>query len=162
VAGLNECERWTVRVLSLLDVIEHWPAWIGDDPLPLPRSGMDDQDRERVARAVCKTVGMTMERWDKLKRKPDAQVPHLKETVRRLENRVAKLLPRVTRPQSRRPRYDRDHLWLKWASEEGLKPAAIRDRWNREHRQHGGERIGSGRSGIDVVKKGLAKARVES
>jgi hypothetical protein len=64
--------------------------------------------------------------------------------------------------RSRRPCYARDHLWLRWAEEEGMKPAKIRDRWNEEHRKHGGAKIGPGRPGLDVVKQGLKKARAES
>jgi hypothetical protein len=61
----------------------------------------------------------------------------------------------------RRPCYQRDHVWLRWSEEQQMKPAAIRDRWNREYRRHAGATIGEGRSGLDVVKKGLKKARAE-
>jgi hypothetical protein len=59
---------------------------------------------------------------------------------------------------SRRPCYGRDHTWLRWAEEENMKPAGIRDRWNKEHST---ETVGQGASGYDVVKKGLAKARAD-
>jgi hypothetical protein len=62
--------------------------------------------------------------------------------------------------QAPRPCQDRDHLWLRWR-EEGMKPAAIRDRWNAEHARYGGEKISTGRSGFEVVKRGLKKARKE-
>jgi hypothetical protein len=39
-----------------------------------------------------------------------------------------------------RPCYARDHLWLRWHLEEGLGPAKIRDKWNREYREYGGRR----------------------
>jgi hypothetical protein len=58
---------------------------------------------------------------------------------------------------SLRPCYDRDHLWLRW-SEEGMRPAAIRNRWNKEYAQYGGEKIGTGRPGYGVVKQGLMRA----
>jgi hypothetical protein len=61
----------------------------------------------------------------------------------------------------RRPCYERDHLWLQWHEEEGLGPAAIRDRWNQEFAQHGGAKIGVKRAGFDVVAEGLKKARKE-
>jgi hypothetical protein len=59
-----------------------------------------------------------------------------------------------------RPCYDRDHLWLRWR-EEGMKPAAIRNRWNQEYAQYGGDKIGTGRPGYEVVKQALARARKE-
>jgi hypothetical protein len=61
----------------------------------------------------------------------------------------------------RRPCYDRDHLWLQWSEHDNLKPAAIRNRWNEEYQKHGGQPIGKGRSGREVVKEGLRKARAE-
>jgi hypothetical protein len=61
----------------------------------------------------------------------------------------------------RRPCYDRDHLWLRWHEEEGMNPAAIRDRWNREYQQHGGERIAAKKRGLFVVIEGLKKAKEE-
>jgi hypothetical protein len=61
---------------------------------------------------------------------------------------------------ARRPCYERDHLWLQW-EDEGLSPAKNRDRWNREYQQHGGATIGERRSGRDVVKEALKKARQE-
>jgi hypothetical protein len=33
-------------------------------------------------------------------------------------------------PPNDRPAYRRDHTWLFWHTTEGIKPAAIRDRWN--------------------------------
>jgi hypothetical protein len=62
--------------------------------------------------------------------------------------------------QAPRPCYDRDHLWLRWR-EEGMKPAAIRNRWNKEYAHYGGEKIGTGRPGYEVVKQALARARKE-
>jgi hypothetical protein len=59
--------------------------------------------------------------------------------------------------KKRRPRYDRDHLWLAW-QEAGMKTAAIRDKWNREYPE---QKIGGGKSGYEVVKKGLRLARAE-
>jgi hypothetical protein len=56
--------------------------------------------------------------------------------------------------------YERDHLWLDWANQ-GMTPAQIRDRWNREYRQYGGRPIGEKRRGYDVVKKALKKAQEE-
>jgi hypothetical protein len=56
----------------------------------------------------------------------------------------------------RRPCYDRDHTWRRWADDEGLKPAGIRDRWNRENPE---AMISKGQAGCDVVKKRLAAAR---
>ena len=62
--------------------------------------------------------------------------------------------------QSRRPCYERDHLFLKWNEAEDSptfhSPAKIRDKWNREHPN---DQIGDGRSGSDVVRKGLQAAR---
>jgi hypothetical protein len=60
--------------------------------------------------------------------------------------------------RSRRPCYDRDHTWLRWLEEEGMRPAAIRDRWNRDFPH---KKIGSGNSGRKTVKKGLDRARAE-
>jgi hypothetical protein len=57
----------------------------------------------------------------------------------------------------KRPCYSRDHTWLAW-SEQGMRPATIRDRWNRDHPA---EKIGSGASGYQVVKTALRKARSE-
>jgi hypothetical protein len=59
-------------------------------------------------------------------------------------------------PPRRRPNYARDHTWLCWCDKEGLTPAKIRDRWNREHPE---ATIGKGESGRDLVKKGLLAAR---
>jgi hypothetical protein len=58
----------------------------------------------------------------------------------------------------KRPCYDRDHQFLQW-HEQGLGNAAIRDRWNERHPT--AESIGQGRSGSDVVKQGLKKAKAE-
>lgn len=71
-------------------------------------------------------------------------------------------------PGSRRPAYERDHLWLRWRDVEGLRPAAIRDRWNRmsgEERKsicpRCADQIGSDETGREVVKKALKQARRE-
>jgi len=72
------------------------------------------------------------------------------QVLAELESRDGKLSNDV-----RRPCYDRDHTWLRW-SNEGMTPAKIRDRWNREHPE---ATIGAGESGRDVVKKGLDAAR---
>ena len=53
-----------------------------------------------------------------------------------------------------RPCFERDRQFLKW-SREGLTPAKIRDRWNREHPD---EHIGDGAPGREIVKKGIAAA----
>src|SRR5262249_841 len=39
---------------------------------------------------------------------------------------------------NRRPCNQGDHLWLEWHEKQGLGPAKIRDRWNREYRELGG------------------------
>jgi hypothetical protein len=57
-----------------------------------------------------------------------------------------------------RPCYDRDHTWLRWAEEEGMTPARIRDRWNKEHPT---EKVSNGDAGRDTVKKGLSRAASE-
>lgn len=71
---------------------------------------------------------------------------------------------------NRRPAYERDHLWLDWNINEGLKPAPIRDRWDGmsdESRKaacrQAWEKIGDGgkEAGRDVVKKALKKAEEE-
>ena len=56
-----------------------------------------------------------------------------------------------------RPCYDRDHQWLEWC-QEGLTPAKIRDRWNKENPD---QSIAKGEHGRDVVKKGLKAAENE-
>jgi hypothetical protein len=63
-------------------------------------------------------------------------------------------------PAGRRACYRRDHLWLKWQDEE-MRPAKIRDRWNREYQQHGGKPIGKGKNGLWTVYQGLKKAHLE-
>jgi hypothetical protein len=61
----------------------------------------------------------------------------------------------------RRPCFERDHLWLQW-HDAGLKPAAIRDRWNAEYQQHGGPPLNKCKeSARQVIKEGLKKARKE-
>ena len=60
--------------------------------------------------------------------------------------------------RTKRRCYHRDHIWLRWAEDEGMTPAPIRDRWNREHPT---DKIGPKDSGREVVKKGLDKARAE-
>jgi hypothetical protein len=60
----------------------------------------------------------------------------------------------------KRPCYDRDHLWLTWA-DDGLRPAGIRDRWNKEYQLHGGKPVRGKQVGAQVVKTGLKKARAE-
>ena len=54
--------------------------------------------------------------------------------------------------------YDRDHTWLRWRVQNGMTPAEIRDCWNKEHPD---KRIGSGKSGIDLVKKGIKRAKAD-
>ena len=68
----------------------------------------------------------------------------------------------------KRPAFDRDHLWLKWNEEEGLKPAAIRDRWNgmTDAERKGitvttWQKIGAGNSGRAVVYDALKRAKRE-
>lgn len=68
----------------------------------------------------------------------------------------------------RKPCALRDHTWLKWRIEEGLKQADIRDRWNAMadaermaiSPQHS-KRIERGQHGCDTVKKGLLRAEKE-
>jgi hypothetical protein len=57
-----------------------------------------------------------------------------------------------------RPCYDRDHTWLRWKEEEGMRPAGIRDLWNRDHPE---DPVASGESGRLVVKEGIRKAEAE-
>jgi hypothetical protein len=66
-------------------------------------------------------------------------------------------LPKALPPGKNRPCYERDHLWLRWADKEGLTAAQIRDRWNGGHP----EQPLNGRSGWNVVREGLRKARAE-
>lgn len=67
---------------------------------------------------------------------------------------------------SRRPAYGRDHLFLAWSAE-GMKPAAIRDRWNampdaerKEVCPKCWQRL-SEKSGRDTIKESLKKASSE-
>lgn len=67
----------------------------------------------------------------------------------------------VTRPAPRRPRFSRDHQLLQWYEDEGPEhhsPAAVRDRWNREHPE---QPVGDGTPGCHVVEKAIQKARKE-
>jgi hypothetical protein len=67
---------------------------------------------------------------------PVAGLPDRWSYKRHLENVrdfLLGALPRNGRPGERRPCYERDHTFLRWEEEEGLKQAAIRDRWTREH-----------------------------
>jgi hypothetical protein len=61
---------------------------------------------------------------------------------------------------AKRSCYERDHTFLKWRTE-GLTPAKIRDRWNREHADRPEDQIGQGEQGSDIVKKGIKTARRE-
>lgn len=70
-----------------------------------------------------------------------------------------------------RPAYERDHLWLRWKTEDRMTPAPILDRWNSmsDHERikvspRKWQRVESdgGRKGaVDVVKSGLKNARSE-
>lgn len=89
----------------------------------------------------------------------DGTTARLWRTLYRRWPLIGKLYAECYRSPSadRRPCYARDHTWLKW-SNEGMKPAAIRNRWNLEHPR---EKIGLGESGRDLVKKGINTARRE-
>jgi hypothetical protein len=63
--------------------------------------------------------------------------------------------PRQVPAGVKRPCAERDHTFLAW-SEDGMKPAAIRDRWNKEHPK---EHVGDGGPGRDIVKKGIRAAQ---
>jgi hypothetical protein len=70
----------------------------------------------------------------------------------------------------KRPAYERDHLWLGW-NEEGMTPAAIRDRWNTmsdEERRavsprkwHRIESAGGLEGQRDLIEKALRKAKAD-
>jgi hypothetical protein len=75
-------------------------------------------------------------------------------------NKPAVLIGRIKRDlaelprapgDSHRPCYERDHTFLRWAEEEDMTPAPIRNRWN--------EKNPKDKVTIEVVKKGLRAAR---
>jgi hypothetical protein len=139
----------------------------GEDHLPLPRMtackaddpyrayfDVDDPyltpaDYKRLVEVVCAYLpGVTPEQWFR------ASQGWRYECV---QDAVA--VARTAGPiKPRRPCYDRDHTWLRWHEEEGMGPAAIRDRWNKEHPK---ERIAKGEGGRDLIEKALRKARAE-
>lgn len=73
------------------------------------------------------------------------------------------------RKRAQRPAYARDHLWLKWAKEIGLDApnveGLVRDKWNESpdevrrafHPHH--RKIGRGKPGYDLVRKGIKRAQ---
>jgi hypothetical protein len=72
----------------------------------------------------------------------------------------------------KRPCFDRDHAWLAWYDDNHAEtyhsPANIRDKWNRmgtEERKRiapkAHQKIAEKEQGMDLVKKGIAKARQE-
>ncbi|MEQ9408754.1 MAG: hypothetical protein RIK87_13540 [Fuerstiella sp.] len=62
--------------------------------------------------------------------------------------------------QNRRECYFRDHTFLKWRNE-GMTPAKIRDRWNREYPEKA-INLDNKSSGRDVVKQGIKNAEAET
>jgi hypothetical protein len=62
-------------------------------------------------------------------------------------------------PAGRQACRSRDDRWLQWADEERLDYGAIRDRHNATCQQYHEAPIGLGRSGWDVVRKALERAR---
>jgi hypothetical protein len=86
-------------------------------------------------------------------------VPYLESEVRAFEAGPKENDPATdpTAVPSRRPCYDRDHLWLGW-HRQGLGPAKIRDLWNAESPDYA---IAQGASGRATVKQALRVARNE-
>jgi hypothetical protein len=73
--------------------------------------------------------------WTSLPCKETTQMPNVSRQLERLRLIVADLaaLPGSPLPKTKQRRcYQRDHTFLKW-HDDGLKPAEIRQRWNREH-----------------------------
>ncbi len=56
--------------------------------------------------------------------------------------------------------YERDHTFLRWREEEGMKPAGIRDRWNKEN-PNDKVNLDTKDNGRSTVKNGLKQARAE-
>jgi hypothetical protein len=66
VDALPAYERLTIRLLSLLD---------GEMILRTRTISDLDADEHRIAIAVCKVIGMTLERWDRLRTQQERAVP---------------------------------------------------------------------------------------
>lgn len=105
------------------------------------------------------------------------------QRIRQLEyapDAVANVLPMIRANPSirfilfghKRVAAARDHLWLDWCLDEGMTPAAIRDRWNGMSNEErlavaptscdkiGGPNLDKAKA-LDVVKKSLSKAKKE-
>lgn len=81
------------------------------------------------------------------------------------ETMPARTHPPVPQRSCKRRRcYDRDHTFLRWYEAEGdttfHSPAAIRDKWNREHSEE--EQISGGAHGLDSVEKAIKRAKRET
>lgn len=71
----------------------------------------------------------------------------------------------VDQQPMKRPAYNRDRLWLQWSEEENAANGDIRDRWNsmadaaREAYKPCHAKVGSGKPGWDIVRKGIKAAK---
>src|SRR5262249_3988300 len=147
-----------------------WQDWLcGDSPTSLEWAWFEGDGLDKPSWECLKEVfrsmiallveGSTRYHQEKLRaRLKEGLCEYLSLRVPVQNHEARTLEERSESTNKKRACYDRDHTWLRWSKDEGMTPARIRDQWNSEHRD---KRIATGKRGIDVVKKGIKKARTE-
>jgi hypothetical protein len=102
-----------------------------------------------------------MQPWPEKRAKPPVVSPEFLDSLEQGAAYLGKALDRHNQfnrlnrdaggRTGRRPCYNRDHTWLRWQEDKGMKPSGIRDQWNAENPKS--------KVTIEVVKKGLTAAK---